>query len=180
MSLREDVEWFAHRDSGLGEHHLGPHRVKEDELHPPRKDLERLSKERVRYKAKAVVEAFHAKASGRLMRSLDQEPSDITYLSTTSVDLDVPTLLESRGVEIKKCAFDFRGIVEVHCVAKDFVYDNPVYLVNPPMLVEDKDGDVEGVDEDAESGDPIILRYKEDPTQAMFDILVELKDEGGA
>lgn len=129
--------------------------------------------------ARAVVESFHAQVGKRPMRPVDTK-FVFTSRSQEPMDLNAPTLMESNGVAIKKCALEERGIVEVVCTAEDFAFDNPIYIVNPPLLVEDPNGTIERVVGEDELGNPITQRYREDPTQAMIDILADLKNEGGA
>lgn len=156
MGLREDIE--AHVDS----------------KRPAPK--EELSKTRSEYGARAVVEAFYAGLEGRAMRPLDQEPASTTRANTRP-DTKAETLLTTpSGIEIKRCAVDDRGIVDVVCTAPDFGFDNPVYIVNPPLLVEDENGTIEQVVGEDELGNPIVRKYREDPVEAMVQVLTDLKE----
>lgn len=156
MTLMEEVEELAARDGDAKE---------------PGQKVDN----RAKYLAKAMVEDFHAKRENRSRRPLDSEPAQKSKANTPP-NVEGPTLMELDGIAIKRCALDERGIVEVVCESPDFAFDNPVYLVNPRMLVEDSEGDIERVVGEDESG-PVIKRYREDPTQSVFNTLARLRSE---
>jgi len=134
-----------------------------------REEIDKLPpKSAAEYKAKALVEIFHSNVENRNMRSLDNEPE---YKAQGKSVVDTEVLLERKGVRIHTCAYDSRGIVEIMCTSDNFVYDLPIYIVNPPLLVEDNDGHISIVREET------VRHYREDPIQAMVDLLVDLKNE---
>jgi len=173
--IQEEIQSLVERDTHTDPHHLGPGRVDVRQMHPSKKDLKKVSKVRASYKARAVVEAVHALKDQRPMNALDSFPADVSYGEERGVDLSrEPTLVERNNITVKKCAYDYRGAVAVHCVASDYVFDLPIYLVSPSILVEDENGDIEVI-EDPDQGDT--LKFKEDPVEAMFQVLVSLKYE---
>lgn len=174
MTLRDEIEALVERDNRMSAHHLGAGRVVPDQLHPVREDVERLTKSRASYKARAVVESFHAQVEGRAMRPLDQVVPGFRQSLAAPLSRD--------GVTVSSVRLDPRQIVEVLCEAEDFEYDLPIFLVNPSLLVADPLGDVEVIVGEDGNGDPIVQRYREDPTQAMVDVLVRLRNRqvGGA
>lgn len=123
--------------------------------------------------ARSVVAAFRDRAEGKARRP-GREDDIVARPPTREPRIDVPTLLESHGVKVKSCELDNRGLVEVVCDADDFDFDNPIYIVNPPLLVPDDGGEVAVVSED-EKGAPVTRRYREDPAEALLLLLADLK-----
>lgn len=156
MTLMEEVEELAARDGDAKE---------------PGQKVDN----RAKYLAKAMVEDFHAKRENRSRRPLDSEPAQKSKANAPP-NAKGPALMDLDGIAIKRCALDERGIVEVVCESPDFTFDNPVYIVNPPLLVEDENGDIERVVGEDELGNPIVQHFREDPTQAMIDLLADLKE----
>lgn len=178
MGLREEIENAVAIKHKIDPHHKGVHRVELNERHPnPHVQPESTEQSRKDYTIRAVVEDFHARAEARARRRLEEEPVDI---AEHKAFITTPSKVASGGVRIHKCAYDSRGAVEVMASADDFAYDLPIYIVNPPLLVADPAGDVEMVVGQDELGNPITETYREDPTQAMIEILADLRQEGGA
>jgi hypothetical protein len=134
--------------------------------------------------SRCTVEALSARLEGR--------PAELGRAKAMSVNTRVPAKPPGKEpvkfsrkamdgkrerdfvVEIEQVSMDPRGIVEIRCSAMlgsmPFEISQPVYLVNPPLVVRDDAGDIE-VTEGEE-----VVRYREDPAAAAAELLLGLVD----